>query len=161
MRTAVIVLLVTAALSAQQAPEPIKIPTQAEWVGPLELRDAHGPAILPTIATIQFSNGAITGEWRIRSNKASGAISGSVDNKSRFHLKVTMFAGGSERQPDGADKVVALERCSGDAVFEGTITDTGVLRLTSDRMRFDTPAKALQGRNCTDLTKLVWTLQQH
>lgn len=162
MRTAAIVLLFGAVLSAQQpTPEAVKIPTKAEWVGPLEFHDYRGLTIVPTLVTLTFTGSDVKGEWRSVNKLTNGAIFGTVDDKSRLRLKITLFAGSENPTADGKAIVVAPERCKGEADFEGVITRTGVLRWTTDRIRLSTPAKQLSNTDCADMAKVVWTLQLH
>jgi hypothetical protein len=130
------------------------------WVGPLELTDtitkARGP--MPTRVTLTMTGDRLTGDWTAhRPNTSSGTITGTIDDKGRVRLSVTVYADG------GIGRAVEEpERCVGEATFTGTVTASGILRLKAPIVTFNRPKVVADGRECANnLRELVWTLQRN
>ena len=156
-----LVLIATIA-SAQPAPPPsIALPKVADWIGTLEMTDYAGLHIGRTDVRLVFSDDQtmVTGSWRSQMS-ASGNIEGTLKGAA-LKLVVTMY-GGAERTYDNGDiEPVAPERCHGQTTFTGRIYRSGVIRLTADRVEFDTPVTRANDTFCADAKKLIWLLQPH
>jgi len=127
-----------------------------EWVGPLELtvqqpRKVRGP--VPTVVDITQAGDKVTGAWRtLEPNTFSGTFAGTLAGG---ELKITAVVYTDADLPDGA---IAPERCQAEVDFSGTVTGSGMLRLTAKRMFPDKRPR----RDCGEWpTDLVWTLQRH
>lgn len=159
MRYAVIVaLLVVAPLSAQG----VNIPADAVWVGPLQFRDSRGELIVPTRVRLKIANGKVTGDWTglIRTPPAPGGlIEGTIDDKSRLRLTVSLFGGADNRDVNGNVTTTESERCAAEAKFEGFISSSGVFRWQASKAEFNTDRSRARGRECENIDRLVWYLQ--
>ena len=127
-----------------------------EWVGPLEWHDSRGRSIVPTLVTLTYANGTITGEWvSLNFPHGSGPISGTLDDAGRVRVTVTLYGG---RAANG--ELTAAEGCSGTAEFRGELTRSRMFRWTADAIVLDTPDKRRRERHCENMRRPVWILQR-
>lgn len=156
-------LLALILLGAQVTTTPINVPRHAEWIGAMEFTDSRGLMVGPTKATLDIADsGAVTGRWVSTSaNHNSGAIHGTVTPDGKFKVTVTVFGGATVKRPDGTEEPVSQERCNGEGAFTGILFANGVIRLTAKKVEFDSVIKRAQNRECENLTRVVWTLQEH
>jgi hypothetical protein len=130
-----------------------------EWIGVMEWRDERGPdgvALVPTLVTLRRSGNTLTGSFKgVRPTQPTGLIEGTVTATNEIEATVTLYAGA---EVEGV--TISPERCEGVGRFKGYLFN-GVMRLTADRVRADDPIKRLRDRNCTNLPRVVWTLQRH
>lgn len=137
--------LLVVAVVAQAEPQ--------QWLGTLEFSDSRGLSVGRVTATLNISSGMVTGTWNSPSG-ASGAISGTINDKGR--IKATFSAFGGARFANGS---AVPERCQGEAAAEGQLHDSTVIRLTINRLRLDTPRQRARERQCEDMTRVVLLLQ--
>lgn len=130
------------------------IPTQANWIGTMEVHDSRGLVLVPTRATLTITSGVVDGDWRSLPNgNATGHIHGTIDDKGRFTWTVTFYSGAEE-----AGQVIAAERCHAETTAKGELTKTGVLRWTAKKFAFDDVIKRAENRHCEDATDVIWTM---
>ena len=145
-------LLALVLLLAQAAPA-------LEFVGPLEFFDSRGRMIIPTKAALTVKDRTITGLWQSTTGTSSGPIAGTVDDKGKVTLSVTLYGGAETDGANGAPEILAPERCRGEATFKGEILRNRVIRVTAPVLRLNTAHTRATERDCENLTRLVWVLQ--
>ena len=151
------VLLLLFALSLPLAAQESK---SEPWIGTLEATDSAGRYVARITASIAIDVKArrLDGHWNgLRGS--SGTVTGTVDEKGRVKATLTMFANGVT--PTDSGEIVEAERCRAEAKFEGHLYSSGVLQLTTARLRADTPSVRATGRACEDLTRIAVLLQPH
>ena len=124
-----------------------------DWIGTMEVHDSRGLSIGRITATLTTTPTTLSGDWRSKSG-ASGSMTGTINDKGR--IKATFTAFGGARFDDGR---AVPERCHGSAQAAGQLHTSGVVRLTIDRIRLDTPQQRARERACEDLTDVVVLLQ--
>lgn len=150
-------VLLTLLLAGQA---PLTLPAKGDWVGTMEFEDSSGLRVGRVRATIAVdtTRRTISGDWRT-SGGASGALSGTLDDKGRAKFAMTFFGAAGITRPDGQEELIAAERCQADATIDGVLHAGSVLRLTTNRVRFDTAKQRVRGRECEDITRVLITLQ--
>lgn len=159
MRTLLTLLLLSAAPAyAQLAPD---VPLRGEWVGTMEGRDDEGFRVGRVRLTLDLRDPKnITGNLRTPAGVgASGLLTGTQNDKGQIRITMTFYAGSAFTKDDGTREILEAERCQGESRMNATLHGGTVLRLTTDRVRFDTPALEAQDRHCQDLREVVITLQ--
>lgn len=143
---------------AQKA-DPVTLPKDAEWVGPMEFRNSGGLNLAPTKATLHLTATSIDGDWSA-GHEWSGRVTGTIDKNRKIKLRFTFFSGAVQTNATtGKDELTAVERCQGEGTLDGLISSSGVLRFTAPKIAFDTTVTRARDRQCEDVTNVLWMLQ--
>lgn len=118
---------------------------KAQWRGAILYETAEGPGVGSINATLTISKTAITGDFT-NPGGASGLITGTIGRDGEIKTTIQLFA-----PAVGGD----AERCRGEATFKGRIYASGVLDLTADIIKLDTPSLRALNRHCYDMKRVV------
>lgn len=123
----------------------------ADWRGAIMYdTDAHGPGVGSLTAKITITKTTINGDFS-NPGGASGQIVGTIGSDGAIKATLTLFAG----MNDGAGGLAEPERCQGKTTVKGRIYPSGVLSLTTDIIKLDTPSLRALNRDCADMKRVV------
>ena len=153
--------LLVCALFALSLPLAAQEPKSEPWIGTLEAEDSRGVGVGRLTGAVTFTDArTVDGNWNTVSG-ASGTFSGTMDETGRVKATMRFFGPASVTDDKGQKTIISTERCQAEAKMTGQWFSSGILRLTTDRFKFDTPSQRARQRECEDLRNIVILLQTH